>query len=771
MDKEETIILKEEEENKEDEQKPPTSPPPSKNKKNLLFITIAIVSFLLIILLTVIIYILYQKKEAKNLKNGDNQIKKIVKKIEKKEKPPSIASSRLEAMVKKANYLYTHGKKREALKIYETISLYNESISNYNIGVALMKEKKYKKAIEFFKKAIESKENVCISYLNSAVCALNLKEKTNFEKYLKKAKENLRFEIKSPLYSYYLFLINYYNQNYIESLIPLSHPTSPFYKNRQNYLKSKIAAFLNNNLLAIDSLEKVKNIDKEFTLGLLYARIKEYDIALNHLQNALGNGYDPLKTKMAISLIYNKKGELQSCGNLLKELYKKYGEKLDDIYPIKVKLKESLFDIRKAGREFKNDLFLDKKKAAGVLFYFTPYKVFDIKNTLKEIQKGSINVYVDNIEPAVKYLKTSSTVSKVDLALTKGIKAAVIDKDIYKANKIFKKYLNLYSKHSTLHFNLALTYAQMGDYQNALKHFQRSYHLNSRNYLAGLYAALIQNILRQKNKILIKIIKEDIEEDGKIDKQKKHFLFTLASLASNLSSSLIDWLDVKSKKPLYNALSIIISNKLKKYDQYKKASKRLHKVLPKDLIANIFYMDSKFRNEDIQSYAKDIQNEILKRDFKTDSFEGGYYIARVLYTKILQISGLLNREKKYLENKIIQSKKNPIGILQSIAYLYLYSNDFEKSYTIYNELIDTFKQQDDTTLFLAAVASIAANHHANAIALLELAKLTNPNNNQSRYALGLLYQEIKNFEAASIQYIKIGDSDFKSAYFTFDIKN
>jgi cytochrome c-type biogenesis protein CcmH/NrfG len=70
---------------------------------------------------------------------------------------------------------------------------------------------------------------------------------------------------------------------------------------------------------------------------------------------------------------------------------------------------------------------------------------------------------------------------------------------------------------------------------------------------------------------------------------------------------------------------------------------------------------------------------------------------------------------------------------------------------------------------LASVASIGANHDANAIALLELAKLTDPNNFESRLALGLLYMEVKNVEAALIQFSKIGDSNFISKYFTFFI--
>ena len=73
------------------------------------------------------------------------------------------------------------------------------------------------------------------------------------------------------------------------------------------------------------------------------------------------------------------------------------------------------------------------------------------------------------------------------------------------------------------------------------------------------------------------------------------------------------------------------------------------------------------------------------------------------------------------------------------------------------------------TLYYAAAAAIGANHHSNAVVLMELAKLKNPNNFEARYSLGLLWQEANNLNAASIQYNKIPDG-FESAFFDFNIK-
>ena len=52
---------------------------------------------------------------------------------------------------------------------------------------------------------------------------------------------------------------------------------------------------------------------------------------------------------------------------------------------------------------------------------------------------------------------------------------------------------------------------------------------------------------------------------------------------------------------------------------------------------------------------------------------------------------------------------------------------------------------------------------------MELSKLIDPGNIESRYALGLVYQEMGNYEAAVIQFRNIGNIGFISEYFSFDI--
>lgn len=186
-------------------------------------------------------------------------------------------------------------------------------------------------------------------------------------------------------------------------------------------------------------------------------------------------------------------------------------------------------------------------------------------------------------------------------------------------------------------------------------------------------------------------------------------------------------------------------------------------------MANIIYFNAKYENDDMKEYAKQIQIEFNNNTLDMSAFYYGSSLVKEQYVKLLQISGLVHVKRDRLKKRLETELEDVVGVTQALAYLDLYTNDFEESYVLYNSLIDEHNQQDTNTIFYGAIASIGANHPQNAIALLELSKLIDSNNFESRYGLGLLYQQIKNLEGASIQYNLIGNSGFQSKYFDFEI--
>jgi len=757
-DEDEIVILEENEtEDSATQEEKPTKEPMSKRKK---LIIIGASAFTL--LLIIIIIIIVATSSSKELQVADVNTSEIVKKLNKKNNISSFSPSNLENMIKKANLLYERGDKNEALKVYEKIATFNEAISYYNMGVAKLREKNYQEALDSFKKAIDNGEQRCVSSINAAVAALELGNKDLFKYYIDLSYTYLPDESNAPLYSYYIGLINYYKNFYYESLAAFTHPSSEFYEYEQNYLASKILSSININTKAINRLEKNAKVNDALTLGLLYARLGEFKVAEDYLIKAIQNTEKPLHVKAALALVQNKLGKLKSSAVLMNALEE---ENKTRIYPIKTILKNSLFDVNIAQDEFDKTLFFDDIRTYGLLFYFAPFKVFNAKQTVDFIRKGSINIFIDQIGPALKFLKQSSKISKVNISISKGIKIA-LSYHTEKANKIFLDMIGTYPKHSVLHYNLALTYAQMSDFANAHKHFATSYHLDNGNYIAGSFSILTGKLINKDIKKLSEDVKASIAEDETL--KESNLFMSLIHLSENNQLSLTRWLEEdKDKTPLNLILDTIISQKTFNEDSYRQKAALLNSILPKDIMANIINFNVKHKKGDIKKYAKAIQIDFKKLDLNYDAFYYGPRLVQEQYVRLLQVGGLLHHERNKLLEKVELENKDIAAITQTLAYISIYTHHFEEAFILYNGLIDDFKKDDTKTVFLAAVASIGANHTGNAVALLELSKLIDPSNMESRYALGLLYQEINNFKGATIQYNKIGDSGFISNYFSF----
>ena len=763
---EEEIIILEESDNEElapkQEEKKETKPSLDKKKK-LIIIGGSIFTLLLVIIITIIISISGSKKPIV----ADINTSEIANKLNKKPQLGQFSPSHLENMIKKANLLYEGGNKEEALKVYKRISTFNEAISYYNIGVAKIKERNFKEALDSFKKAINNEEQRCVSAINAAVCSLELGEKELFKYYIDLASTYLPMESNSPLYSYYVGLINYYKNYYYESLVALSNTSSNHYKYEQNYLASKILASLNLNNKAVNALEKNARKNDALTLGLLYARIGEFRVAKNYLEKAHGNSEKPIYAKTALALVQNRLGELESSASLMSELYIKYDENATKIYPIKATLKESLFDVNVAQNEFDKALFFDNTRTYSLLFYFAPFKVFNAKQTIDYIRKGSMNVFIDEIGPALSYLKRSSTISKVNISISSGIKKA-LNHHTEQANQIFLKMIDTYPKHSILHYNLALTYAQMAEFSKAYKHFAKSYHLNNNNYLAGTFAIMTGELIKKDITKLKEDVKQSMTSDHNLE--DTNLFMSIIHLTENNQLSLTRWLEYDKKRtPLNLIFDTIIAQKTFNEKLYRQKTAILKSILPKDIMANIISFNVKHKKNDIKKYAQAVQIDFKKLDLDYSAFYYGPRLVQESYIKLIQIGGLLHHERNKLIQKMQLEKNDIAAIMQTLAYLSIYTHNFEEAYVLYNKLIDDLNKSDSATIFFAAIASIGANHIENAVALLELAKLTDPKNFESRYALGLLYQEIGNWEGATIQYNKIGNSDFNSKYFSFKV--
>lgn len=729
-----------------------------KKKKIIIISSIA----LLLIIIVIIALFLLKGSTKENPIKVDFLDERLQKQTIKKIQP-----SKLENMIAKANYLYENGSKNKALSLYENIAQYSEAISNYNLGVAQLKNKQYKLAKKTFTKAINSGENRCVSAINAAVCSLHLNEAKSFKYYIDLAYAYLPYEIHSPLYSYYYALISYYRKDYLNTLNSLKNATSNEYPDVQKNLSAKINALFGNDYAAIESMEKHLHFKDDFSLGLLYARVGDFNLAVSYLQEAIIKNIQPVKAQLALALINLKIGNILKASSQLKNVTDMFPKEVYLHYPIKVKLKESLFDTSKAQELYRNVVNESKNTIYQKIFAFSPYKIFNAKQTISYIRKGNANMYIDNIDSAKEYLKTSSSSSNVNLGIAKAIKKALSLK-IKEANKELQALVKIQPKHSILQYNLALTYAQMGNINKANEHFLRSYYLDAKNYLSGIYGLMTSQLINKDTKKLRSILHDAIMDEE--PNEERALYKTLFFIADNNYISAIDWLDRDYKqRPLYLTIDTIIALKLGRLDYAKKATSKLTILLPHEILPHLMYIDAHFSTLKEKQYASKVLNYLKKQKFNFRDLYHGPYISRYLYIQENLITGRLYYLRAQLKKALETTTEETYEIESALALASLFDKHFEESYTLYNHIIDELKVRDSYTLFLGAVASTAAGHHANAIALLELSKMKNSDFYESRFALALLYMEIQNNEGATIQLSKIDKDGFISHYFDFDI--
>lgn len=678
-----------------------------------------------------------------------------------------IPPSELEIMIKKANLLYSQGNKKEALHLFKQIATHSESISFYNLGVARMKNEQYQSALNAFKKAIAQNDRICVSAINAAVSALKLKDTKLHKYYIDLAASSLQQEYNSPLYSYYKALIEFYRNRPLEALSSLEHQTSNYFQEQQNYLRAKIAFNLNDALQSATHLEQAINDDDLGSLGMLYARLGNLELAKSMLLKALKGGYGIEKNSLALAHIYLKDGSIQEASHIYKTLYDNDLKNYTKIFPIKVSLNPEQFDLKKAKALYQKQNYYSDARSSEILLHFAPYKIFDAFNTINIIKKGSANIYIDDIKSAKIYLSKSTRFSKVNRVIASAINDALH----HKLQKALIKLLDIadkYPKHSILNYNLALTYAKLGNIKLANKYFNKAYNLDAKNYYAGVFTILTGKLIGNVNPRQKHLFTENINRE--IETADIAFIKAIASFIDKNYPSVVQWSEEqKLTTSIENALILLTSQHLDRIDLSKKFALELVKQSQGDVLAHILYIHTLYKNLPDKDFPLTTLNYLKPLKLSLNDIFYGSHITQKFFIEYTFLTGHLYDLSQKLQQQLTVENKNITAIMQALAYANIYLTKFEKAYVMYNKLIDEHKQRDSNTLFYAALAATGSNHHGNAIALLELANLKNRFHQESRYALGLLYLENKNYNAASTQFSRVIVKDFHSKHFTFDI--
>ncbi len=743
-------------------------------------ISLAILSGILILIITAIIILTFKsskKPQATKLSMQPTQqteeiTHEFLSSLPKVEsKLAETNNNDLNSLIQKANILYSNGNKPEALNIFNKINTFSQSLANYNLGVMQLSQKDYDSAMQSFVNAINAGEDISLASLSAAITARYMGDNKSYAYYLNQATKTLHEENKRPFYSYLYALIHFYNQNYFAVLSGINNPTSQAYIPEQAALGAKAYLVFGDDLNAIKSLEQAsqENLDIK-NIGLLYARLGDYEKAKKLLIKYEESHQKDAQTKMALELIALKNSDYISAAKILDTLSKNDSMKAQaqKSYPIKVILQSRIFDVDEAQKSFiKQGLGNTGFLADRLLFYYAPFKVFDARQSLDILkQSGIFSGY--NIIASQQKILQSQTITHINQQITQAL-IAIHHKDLRKALKILQDSITTNPNHSILHYNIAILYAQANEYQKAYNHFLRSYYLDSKNIDAGLFAILTSHFLQKD----VERIKLDITQDlDKLEttKDQLNFFYAFLTYLNDGSADEMNWIDkIDNPLPLYYALKAAHGLQTKTYQSAHAAFKKLAQFYPDDLIT--LTMENITENPVIgfKQTALKLHKMLVNQTINLDTIYYGPAIAREFYVYVCFITGTLTIQEDAIQKKLIGERTNIAGILQLLGLLSIYQHKFDQANAIYDVLINKIQENDSRTQFLSAVSAIGTGNYDNAALALQISKMESEDSYETRLVLGLLYQQAGNFMAAASLFNTIANKPFTSNYFDFII--
>ncbi|BCZ18512.1 Anaphase-promoting protein [Helicobacter sp. NHP19-012] len=733
--------------------------------------------------------------EKKLSKNTEQQLSKLVQ-VEKSENsildnlPTLKESSRIplsneeqvNTLIKKAEILYNHGQIDESLQVFSNISNISSSIANHNLGVIRMRKHDYAGALQAFNDALAIKGNDSVDAIDAMAAAFYINNMDLYTRYLKVAVDNMSEIEKQPIYSYVYALTLYYGGHYFETLSALTNPNSDLFNGDRQRLAAKIYLLFGDEASAITQLSATATPRDNKALGLLYARMGDYEQAIEYLQRYNERYKEDKDVLVALELIALKLGDFGAVQDILKALLydinkSKHQEKiLTDTYPIEPSPNAYFFDMNTIRKDFWSRNFKDGPGLPidRVLFYYAPYKLVNIKSALGAIQEGVF--FVDSsgsqdFTGAVNFLENGKYGSLADRHMIAGIKHLSLF-HLRLALKEFELSLEDNPNSSVAHYDTGLIYAQLENFHKARFHFKKAYHLDPKNVLAGIFAVMSTRLDYRDPSALLKQITLDFQTLKFSDPTRHAFLSSFLSYLNGATDDDLNWMQ-KAKRPLsiYYALGVAYANRTHNKQRLVKNFAALKKMRPKNMLTSVFY-------EMMLKYHADIRQMLGAYAFLTNkktNFEElihGPLLARKMYIYMGFITGLLNQEEEELNARLSASNNQEMStdLLRMLGLLHIFQKQYEKSIGIYNALIDKLGDHEMEVYELASLSYIALKRFDDAALLLEIGKSMDPGNYDVRYGLGLLYQRVGNLEASLNNFGAIKAHDFHSSYFDFYLR-
>ena len=550
----------------------------------------------------------------------------------------------------------------EAIKLFEKTSKILEVPSYLNMGIAYYKLGSVDNAIVYLNKIYEKPENANIhTYPYMAAC-------------------------------YYLYQISKDNK-YLDTIVK----TSKKYRNLSEHSKRMLSDTYiilkeyENALEVLNTMDYAMDLKK----ALIYIKLKDYERANLLLKKAKEQNVNPNTIDKILwftsftNLKMNNIDQLKETLDLINERRSTF--KANTELPLEIFFNQNKF----TSNQYLNSVInFDDNRKIDFIFYFAPFIFSDSQEIIYDSLKGFIynqKESILNLEEMVEYNAKFLKIVKEDPI----IRVVELEKMLTKDTK------------SYIFYNLALSCAQINDFNNAFKYFERAYKLNPGNKLYSIMYLITANRLNIKIKD-----KEYIEGNIKSNNGLyNYFSKEIYKLFINPQFTSADKAFEYESTIFYKALDFLKAMKTGKVSEN-------HALLDehfKDPLTFLIKMVQRRKGESDYTYYSRLQDSI-PLSLNNQFLEGPLIITR-FYVDILKGLGIFSKA-----DMNISGKKTP-SYLRTKALRDLHSNSPDETIKTLEYLQSEYKLEDKYSMYLMVAALLEAGRYNDASIQISLIKV------------------------------------------------
>jgi tetratricopeptide (TPR) repeat protein len=587
---------------------------------------------------------------------------------------------------------------------------------DFNKAVLHLSKNEYEEAIKLFEKT--SKILEIPSYLNMGIAYYKLNSIDNAILYLNKIYEKQE-NINSNNFAYisacyYLYQISRDNK-YLDTIIKVAKKS----KNLSEHSKRMVSDTYIILKEYANALEVLNTMDNSMDLkkALIYIKLKDYEKANLFLKKAKDQSANPTTHDRILwflaytNLKLNNIDQLKETLDLINDRKNIFKANIE--FPLEIFFNQNKY----TSKQYLDSVVkFDENRKIDFIFYFAPFIFSDSQEIMYDSLKGFIYNQKDNLDNLEEMLNYNTKFIKI-VKQDPIIRVIELEKML---NKDAKPYI---------FYNLALSYAQINDFNKAFKYFERAYKLNPGNKLYATMYLLSAN--RVNNKIKEKE-KEYIENNIKSDNGLyNYFSKEIYKLFINPQIMLTNDPQEYQNTVFYKALDFLKNMQNDTLDEE-------HVLLDehiKDPLTFLIKLVQRRKSESDYAYYSRLQDSIpliLNNQF----LEGSLIVTRY-YIDILKGLGIFSKA----DMKI--SAKNTPSYLRTKALWDLHFNSPDEAIKTLEYLQSEYKLEDKYTSYLLVAALLEAGRYNDASIQITLIKATL--NDQDAYFLTAiqLLQELK----------------------------